>query len=306
MKPLIAIIGPTATGKSSLTISLAQEFNGEVISADSRQVYRHMDIGTAKISPEQLSIVPHHLIDVVNPDEEFGLSQYKQLVYQFIEDIHKRDKLPLLTGGSGLYVWTVLEGWNIPEVPPDTELRRELEERAAGGEVDELYRELTEIDPAAAQRIDRRNVRRLIRALEVSKHADSSFSELQRREAPPFDILIIGLTAERAELYRRIDSRVDIMIESGLVEEVEKLMALGHGLDLPAMSGIGYRQIGMFLNGEITLEDAVKKIKTETHRLVRRQYNWFSLKDERIHWFDIEKQPEPEIESQIAKFISSG
>jgi len=304
MNPLIAVIGPTATGKSSLALSLAQEFGGEVVSADSRQVYRYMDIGTAKPLPGELSLVSHHLIDIINPDEDFSLAQYQQLAYQAIERILKDGELPLLVGGSGLYVWALLEGWGIPEVPPDPEFRRRLEERAAGGEADELYRELMEIDPVAAQRIDKRNVRRLIRALEVTRHSDSPFSKLQRREAPPFDTLIIGLTAERAELYRRIDSRVDIMIEKGLVDEVKRLIAQGYGLDIPAMSGIGYRQIGMFLNGEITLEEAVRRIKTETHRLVRRQYNWFRLKDKRIHWFDIEQDVEPEIKELVATFIS--
>ncbi|MFC1901222.1 tRNA (adenosine(37)-N6)-dimethylallyltransferase MiaA [Chloroflexota bacterium] len=304
MKPLISIIGPTATGKSNLAIHLAQEFNGEVVSADSRQVYKHMDIGTAKLNPQELASVPHHLIDVINPDEEFSLAQYKQLVYQAVEEIHNRGKLPLLTGGSGLYIWAVLEGWEIPEVAPDIEYRRKLEERAGSGEADELYSELMETDPVAAQRIDRRNVRRVIRALEVSKKSDGKFSELQRKETPPFDILIIGLTAEREELYRRIDSRVDIMVEAGIVEEVKTLLDKGYGPDLPAMSGIGYRQIIMYLNGEITLEEAIRNIKTETHRLVRRQYNWFSLKDKRINWFDIEKEFEPEITKLVAEFLS--
>jgi tRNA dimethylallyltransferase len=304
MKPLVAIVGPTATGKSSLAICLAQDFGGEVISADSRQVYRHMNIGTAKPSTDELSTVPHHLIDIIKPDEEFSLAQYQRLAYQAIEDIQSREKLPILAGGSGLYVWAVLEGWGIPEIPPDPEFRRQLEKRAADGEVEELYRELVEIDPTAAQRIDKRNIRRLVRALEVSRNAGTPFSKLQSREAPPFDILIIGLTAERTELYRRIDSRVDIMIEKGLVEEVKKLVALGYGLDLPAMSGIGYRQIGMYLRGEITLEDTTRKMKTETHRLVRRQYNWFRLKDKRIHWFDVGKEFETEIKELVTGFVS--
>ncbi len=303
MKPLIAIVGPTATGKSSLAVKLAEEFNGEVVSADSRQIYRYMDIGTAKLSLVELSAVPHHLIDIVNPDEDFSLADYKKLAERAIDDIHSRGKLPILAGGSGLYIRAVLEGWNIPEVPPDTGLRRELEERAAGGEADELYRELMETDPVAAQRIDKRNVRRVIRALEVSRKAEGKISELQDKNPPSYNTLIIGLTADREELYRRTDSRVDIMIDSGFVEEVRKLVDMGYGPELPAMSGIGYRQILMFLDGEVTLEEAVKKIKTETHRLVRRQYNWFSLKDKRIHWFDIDKEPEQEIKELVKGFI---
>jgi len=305
MNHLVAIIGPTAAGKSQLALRLAQAFDGEIVSADSRQVYRYMDIGTAKPTHQELSLVAHHLLDIINPDEDFSLAQYQQLAYRAIDDIQKRNKLALLAGGSGLYVWAVLEGWEIPEVPPDIELRRSLEEKAAKGETEELYRELTKIDPVAAQSIDRRNVRRLIRALEVSESAGVPFSRLQRKKAPPFNTLIIGLTAERTELYRRTDLRVDRIIEQGLVEEVRKLADMGYDLSLPAMSGIGYKQIGMFLNGEMTLEEAVWQTKTETHRLVRRQYNWFRLKDERIHWFDIQEEVEPEILKLVARFISN-
>jgi len=304
MNHLVAIIGPTATGKSHLALRLAQTFNGEIVSADSRQVYRYMDIGTAKPTQQELSLVAHHLLDIINPDEDFSLAQYQQLAYKAIDDIQKRDKLPLLVGGSGLYVWAVLGGWEIPGVPPDIDFRRSLEEKAARGETEELYQELIQIDPVAAQSIDRRNIRRLIRALEVSESSGVPFSRLQRKKAPPFNTLIIGLTAERAELYRRVDLRVDGMIEQGLVEEVRKLVSMGYDSSLPAMSGIDYKQIGMFLNGEMTLEDAIKKIKTETHRLVRRQYNWFRLKDERIHWFDIQGEVEPEISKLVAQFIS--
>ena len=304
MNPLVAIVGPTATGKSQLALHLAQEFIGEIVSADSRQVYRYMDIGTAKPGKYELSLVSHHLIDITTPDADFSLAQYQQLAYRAIYDIQRRNKLALLVGGSGLYVWAVLEGWVIPEVPPAPEYRQSLEEKAAKGETDELYRELMEIDPVAAQRIDRRNVRRVIRALEVSRYAEAPFSQLQRKEAPPFNTLIVGLTADRTELYRRIDSRVDKMIEHGLVEEVRKLLNMGYNFTLPVMSGIGYKQIGMFLGGELTLESTIDQIKTETHRLVRRQYNWFRLTDKRIHWFDMcDDQAESEIEALVADFL---
>ncbi|MDP2730697.1 MAG: tRNA (adenosine(37)-N6)-dimethylallyltransferase MiaA [Dehalococcoidales bacterium] len=305
MNRLVAIVGPTATGKSRLALYLAQQFQGEIVSADSRQVYRHMDIGTAKPGRQELSRVPHHLIDIINPDEDFSLAQYQRLAYQAINDIQQRQKLPVLVGGSGLYVWAVLEGWQIPEVASDPEFRRLLEEKAVSGGGEELYQELMKVDPVAAQSIDRRNVRRLIRALEVSRYAEAPFSRLHSKEAPPFDSLIIGLTTERAELYRRTDSRVDRMIGQGLVEEVKKLLDTGYGFDLPAMSGIGYKQIGMFLKGELGLDSAVRQIKTETHRLVRRQYNWFRLTDKRIHWFDIQEEMEAEIKAQVAGFIST-
>ncbi len=305
MNRLVAIVGPTATGKSRLALRLAQDFNGEIVSADSRQVYRYMDIGTAKLSRQELSLVPHHLIDIVNPDEDFSLAQYQQLAYRAIDDIQQGNKLALLVGGSGLYVRAVLEGWEIPQVPPDPEFRRSLEEKAASGGAEELYQELVKVDPVAAQRIDRRNVRRLIRALEVCRFAGLPFSQLQQKKTPPFSALVIGLTADRAKLYRRIDLRVDEMIELGLVEEVRKLVNMGYDFSLPAMSGIGYKQIGMFLRDELTLDAAIQQIKFETHRFVRHQYGWFRLRDKRVQWFDIEGEVEAEVTAQVAGFISS-
>ncbi len=304
MNRLVAIVGPTATGKSRLALRLAQTFDGEIVSADSRQVYRYMDIGTAKPSRQELSLIPHHLVDIVNPDEDFSLAQYQQLAYRTIDDIQQRNKLALLVGGSGLYVWAVLEGWGIPQIPPDQEFRHSLQEKVAEGGAEELYQELVKTDPVAARRIDRHNVRRLIRALEVSRGAETPFSQLQHKTAPPFNTLIIGLTIDRAELYRRIDLRVDKMIEEGLVEEVRKLVNMGYDFHLPAMSGIGYKQIGTFLKGELTLPAAIQQVKFETHRFVRHQYNWFRLGDNRIQWFDIQGEVEPEITAQVAGFVS--
>ncbi|MDO8687698.1 MAG: tRNA (adenosine(37)-N6)-dimethylallyltransferase MiaA [Dehalococcoidales bacterium] len=305
MQPkLVAIVGPTAIGKSRLALRLAQDFNGEIVGADSRQVYRYMDIGTAKPSRQELSSLPHHLIDIVNPDEDFSLAQYQQFAYRAIEDIPQRHKLALLVGGSGLYIRAVLEGWAIPAVPPDPAFRRSLAEKAAVDGTGELYQELVKVDPVAAQSIDRRNVRRVIRALEVSRYAGTPFSQLQQKQAPPFNALIIGLTTDRAELYRRIDLRVDKMIEQSLVEEVKKLVSQGYSLNLPSMSGIGYKQIGLFLQGELTLAEAIEQIKFATHRFVRGQYNWFRLSDERIKWFDIQDATETEITELVAGFIS--
>jgi tRNA dimethylallyltransferase len=303
MNRLAAVVGPTGIGKSRLALYLAQALNGEIVSADSRQLYRYLDIGTAKPTPEELSLVPHHLIDIVNPDEDFSLAQFQQLAYKAIEDINQRNKLALLVGGSGLYVWSVLEGWRIPAVAPDLELRRHLETKAAGGG-EELYQELARLDPAAAQKIDPRNLRRIIRALEVHQSAEKPISRMQGKQAPSFNAIIIGLTAERAELYRRIDQRVDDMIEHGLVDEVKQLLERGYDPGLPAFSGIGYRQIIQFLKGEMTLEAAVQNIKFESHRLVRHQYSWFRPKDDRIGWFDIDRAKEAEILAQLSKFIN--
>ena len=302
MNRLVAIVGPTGIGKSQLALSLAQRFSREIVSADSRQVYRHMNIGTAKPTSQELSLVLHHLVDIVNPDDDFGLAQYQHLACEAIKDIRRRDKLAILVGGSGLYVWSVLEGWQMPEVPPDPEFRRNLQREAIEIGKDKLYQELVKVDPLAAQRIDPRNVRRTIRALEVYRTTGIPFSQFQNKQSPLFDVLIVGLTVDRAELYRRIDQRVDEMMKQGLVTEVKQLLDMGYDFNLPAMSGIGYQQIGMFLRGELILETAIQQIKFETHRFVRHQYTWFRLKDERIKWFNIQSGAESEIIALVSKF----
>jgi tRNA dimethylallyltransferase len=284
---MIAIVGPTAVGKSELALGLAQYFALEIISADSRQVYRYMDIGTNKPSPAEMATVPHHVIDVVEPDQDFNLALYHQLAVESLAGIQQRSRLPLLVGGSGLYVWSLIEGWTIPRVPPDREMRRRLEFRAKRDDSRSLYRELQTIDPAAAEKIVPSNVRRVIRALEIYYTTGQPPSRLQRKEGPGFSVLIIGLTEERSELYRRIDWRVDRMMQRGLVEEVEELIKKGYSPSLPSMSGIGYRQIAQFLRGEMTLSEAISKMKYETHRLARHQYAWFRLSDNRIRWFDV-------------------
>jgi tRNA dimethylallyltransferase len=301
MKKIVAIVGPTGIGKSSLAVCIAQKISGEIISADSRQLYRFMDIGTAKPMKEELLLVPHHLIDIINPDEEFSIAEYQQKCQAIIDDITARKNIPMLVGGSGQYVWAVLEGWIIPKVTPDMEYRKILEKKAVENGKDELYHELESIDPEAASRISRANVRRIIRALEIAKNYSGSKSSITKKQI--YDALIIGLTTSRNELYRRIDLRVDSMIKAGLVDEVRGLVKKGYSLDLPSMSGIGYRQIGAFLKGEISMESAIQQIKFETHRFVRSQYNWFKLKDDRIKWFDIRENIEPCIISLIDDFM---
>jgi len=284
--PLLAIIGPTAVGKTLLSLRLSEMFQGEVISADSRQTYLGLDIGTAKPTPRESATIPHHLIDVAAPDEPLTLAQYQALARSAIDDVLSRNRLPLLVGGSGLYVRALLEGWAIPQVPPDPHLRAvlEVEAKRCGG-ID-LHRWLSTLDPVAASRIDGRNVRRVIRALEVCLATGRPISRLQTRKPPPYRILRIGLTMPREMLYHRIDRRVEKMMAQGLVEEVEELVAKGYGFDLPAMSGLGYRQIGLYLQGEATLEEAVALIRRETRRFVRQQYTWFRLADPKIRWFD--------------------
>jgi tRNA dimethylallyltransferase len=288
MKWVVAIVGPTAVGKSRLALSLAQAFDGEIVSADSRQVYRYMDIGTAKPSLQDRASIPHHLIDIIEPTDSFSLATFQRLAYEAIEDICQRDKLPLLVGGSGLYVWSVVEGLQIPRVPPDPGFRHQLEEKAAIEGAYSLYQRLQEADPVSANKIDPRNVRRVIRALEVCEATRVPFSKLQGKEKPSFSTLILGLTCHRDKLYHRIDDRVDQMIRQGLVEEVKGLASQGYSFDLPAMSSVGYCQIGQFLQGRIDLMTAIQQIKFETHRFARHQYAWFRLKDPRIRWLDAE------------------
>jgi tRNA dimethylallyltransferase len=303
MESLIAIVGPTGIGKTRLALHLAGLFHGEIIGADSRQVYRHMDIGTAKPSAEELGRVPHHLIDIIDPDEDFSLAIYLDLARRAIADIHRHGRLPFLVGGTGLYVRAVLEGWQVPRVSPDLQFRYNVEKRTGEGDAGELYDELARLDPEAARKIDRRNVRRVIRALEVRAGAGERFSRLGRRETPAFRSFTIGLTAARAALYERTDRRVDEMVVRGLVREVEKLLEIGYDLTLPSMSGIGYRQIIAYLKGEMTLEDAARKIKTETHRFIRHQYAWFRLTDAGIHWFDAGLRDDAPIERAVAAFL---
>jgi tRNA dimethylallyltransferase len=303
MNRIIAIVGPTATGKSALAIQLALVLGSEIVSADSRQVYRYMDIGTAKPNREDRAKVPHHLIDIITPNEDFTLATYQELAFEAIADIQRRGKLALLVGGSGLYVRAVTGGLSIPKVAPDPELRRKLEERAAQEGYQVLYSELQKADPAAAEKIDPRNVRRVIRALEVCMTAGVPFSQL-KQSSPEVPVLTIGLTTERADLYKRIDSRVDDMIERGLVDEVKWLLDRGYSPELPAMSGLGYKQIVAHLKREISLEETIQHIKYETHRFARHQYAWFRLKDERIHWFDISEEPLESIRDLITQSAS--
>jgi tRNA dimethylallyltransferase len=288
MNLVVAIVGPTGIGKSRLGLHLASTLGGEIINADSRQVYRSMDIGTDKPGPDQRARVPHHLIDIVDPDESFSLALYQSQASRAIEAITQRGRLPVLVGGSGLYVWAVLEGWAVPEVPPDPELRRRLAERAATEGIEPLYRRLQGLDPVSAGRINPRNLRRIIRALEVYEATGKPPSQVQGKSPPGFDTLIIGFTAERSRLYGLIDRRVDEMLHRGLVAEVRSLADRGYAFDLPSMSSVGYRQIGRFIRGEMDLPAAVSQIKFETHRFARHQYAWFRLTDPRIRWFDIQ------------------
>jgi len=300
---LLVILGPTAVGKSALSMRLGQAFGGEIISADSRQIYRYMDIGTAKVTREERAQLPHHLIDLADPDEELTLTHYQRLAAEVIEEVWSRGKLPILVGGTGLYVRALTEGWTVPEVPPDRDLRARLEEEARRLGPEALHGALAAVDPLAAQRIDPRNVRRVIRALEVYRRTGVPISAQQDKVAPGYHLLKIGLTMERQALYRRIDERVERMIAQGLEAEVRGLVARGYGYELPSMSGLGYREIGQYLRGEATQEEAVALIKRHTRRFVRQQYNWFRLSDPTIHWLDAAQLDETALDALVRGFV---
>jgi tRNA dimethylallyltransferase len=304
--PLIVIVGPTAVGKTALSLHLAEAIGGEIVSADSRQVYRGMDVGTAKATTAERGRVPHHLIDVVDPDEPLSLAQYQEMAYAAIDDILARGRVPFLVGGTGQYVMAVVEGWQVPRVPPDEDLRQELYRQAEEEGAEALHARLRVLDPEAARRIDPRNVRRVVRALEVCLNTGRRFSEQQRKSPPPYRILIVGLTLPRPQLYRRIDRRVEGMLEAGLEHEVRRLVAAGYDFDLPAMSGVGYGQFAPYLAGEATLADVIGEIQRATRRFVRHQGNWFSADDPRIHWFDASQgDPYPAVLHLVRRFLSA-
>jgi len=303
MKCLIAVVGPTAVGKSALGISIAQKFKGEIVNADSRQIYKHMDIGTAKPGRVERSAVPHHLLDIIEPDQSYSISLYQKSAVEVISSVHKQDKLPVLVGGSGQYVWAVIEGWQIPQVEPDPDFRKLMYSKAKSSGTGQLYDELESIDPLSASKILPNNLRRIIRALEIYHKTGLKPSELQVKNGLPYPVLIIGLTAERNRLYSIINQRTDRMIEHGFIQEVKELLSMGYSVDLPSMSSLGYRQIATYLNGGVNLSEAVQAIKYETHRFVRGQYAWFRLNDTRIKWFDIDNEVNEKINYTIDSFL---
>jgi len=304
MGTLVAIVGPTAVGKSNLAMHLAKVLGGEIVSSDSCQVYRYMNIGTAKSSQNERDLIPHHLIDIIDPDEPFDLATYQKMAYQAIDDIHSRGKPAILVGGSGLYVRAVLGGYRIPDAPPDYELRQTLEGKVKIDGANALLDELRKIDLAASQSIDPKNIRRVIRAIEVYRITGQPYSELTKAEPPKYDILTIGLTIDRDKLYKTIDARVDSMIEMGFIDEVKILIDKGYSYDLTSMCSLGYKQIGEHLRGQTTLNEATDKIKYETHRFARHQYAWFRLKDDTINWFDTSENVKKRVENLVHEFMS--
>ncbi len=289
MQPLIAIVGPTASGKSALALACAERLNGYIISADSRQVYRDMDIGTAKPTAEEQCRVPHFLLDVVNPDEPFTLADYQEQVSKVLEE-RKNNGLPFLVGGTGLYIDAVLENWEIPKGAPNSESRKEKET----AELTELVERLRVLDPVSVETIDLKNKRRVIRALEVVEQTGTSFVEQKKRRPFPFRVLRLGLTCTRDVLNKRIDDRVDDMMRRGLLEETQRL-AQTYDWSLPAMSGIGYRQLGQYLRGECSLPEAVERIKIATRQYAKRQMTWLKRNAD-IQWIGTQEEAEQTVQ----------
>jgi tRNA dimethylallyltransferase len=271
--PLLVVVGPTAVGKTALAVDLARRFGGEVVNADSRYLYRGFEIGVAKPSPAERAAVPHHLIDVLPPDGDVSLARYQDLGMAAIAAVHARGKLPILVGGTPLYVNAVVEGWRIPRVPPNPAFRAALEAEAAAHGPDLLTERLRQVDPTTAARSGR-NLRRVIRALEIHAATGTPMSAQEGKGPPPFAALEIALAMPRDQLYQRIDARVDDQIARGLVDEVRALLAAGVPPTAPAMTSLGYRQLLPALRGEIPLPEAIAQIKRDTHRYVRHQETW--------------------------------
>jgi tRNA dimethylallyltransferase len=297
--PLILIVGPTAVGKTELAIQLAERLNGEIVSADSRLFYRGMDIGTAKPTPEEMRRVRHHLIDIADPDEILSLAVFQQKATEAIADIHRRNKLPLLVGGTGQYVRAVTQGWSPPEVKPDERLRTGLEQLKQDKGIYWLHDKLERLDPQAAAKIDARNYRRTIRALEVILTTGRKFSEQRGQEESPYRLVTVGLTRPRAELYERVDQRIEMMFAHGFLEEVRGLLAKGLSPTLPTMSAIGYRECIRVIQGKLNEEQAKAAIRRATRVFVRRQANWFKEADPSISWFKVEEGVVEKIEIYI-------
>jgi tRNA dimethylallyltransferase len=286
---LLAIIGPTATGKTEVGILLAEMLGGEIVSADSMQVYRGMDVGTGKPTAEQQERARHHLLDIVDPDEPFSVAEYQAQADAALAEIWGRGGQPILVGGSGLYVRAVVDEVDFAMAPPDPELRRRLAEEARAKGLKVLHARLAEVDPEATARIHPNDEKRIIRALEVYEKTGrpiSSVQKLDRGREARYNTRQFGLIVSRAEMYRRIEERVDRMIAGGLVDEVKGLLERGYGDDLAAMKGLGYAQVAAHVRGEITLEEAVRLLKRDTRRFAKRQLTWFRA-DRRIEWVDV-------------------
>ena len=290
-KPMIILTGPTAVGKTDLSIQLAKAINGEIISADSMQVYRHMDIGSAKVTPEEMDGVSHHLIDVLEPEEEFNVVVFQKLAKEALTGIYERGHIPIIVGGTGFYIQALLYDIDFTENDGDTAIRRELEKLAQTQGAGCLHQMLQEIDPESAVAIHQNNVKRVIRAIEFYRQTGKKISlhnEQEREKQSPYQFLYYVLDTDRKTLYERIDRRVDLMMEHGLVDEVKHLADMGCTRDMVSMQGLGYKEILDYLSGEIPLEEAVYILKRDTRHFAKRQITWFK-RERDVRWLELEQ-----------------
>ena len=287
MAAVISILGPTAVGKSKVAIEVAKIINGEIVSADSMQVYRGMDIGTAKPTLEERQGIPHHLIDIKNPDEEWTVSDFVEQTNRLTSEIAKRGKRPMIVGGTGLYLWALLEGFSFPIAPADKELRKRLEKIP----LSTLYSRLSTLDPQAAEKINPNDKKRIIRAVEVYELTGRPISQLQKRSEEPrisfsgSEPILIGLTMPREKLYKFIEERADKMVEDGLVEEVKSLLSKGYPKDLPSFQALGYKEVVEYLDGKWSKEQMIAELKKRTRHFARRQMTWFK-RFKNVKWFE--------------------
>ncbi len=284
--PVIALVGATAVGKSAVAVELARRIGGEIINADSRQVYRGMAIGTGVPPEDERGDVPHHLYGISEPDDDFSLGRFLTAATCAIQDILEREKTPIVVGGTGQYVWALLEGWNVPEVAPNPDLRQELMERAEAEGRDALHEELRRLDPAAAELIHPNNLIRTVRALEVVVTTGRPFSEQRTQTVPPWNTHISGVSMERAALDARIEQRIDHQLQDGWGDEVKNLLEQGYSPSLSSFRSIGYREISAHLEGRMPFEEMRQAIINKTRRFARTQFAWFRHDDERITWID--------------------
>ncbi len=306
--PLAVIVGPTAVGKSAAAVEVADRLDAEIISADSMQVYRGMDIGTSKVTAAEMTAssgrsIPHHLLDVVTPDQGYSVARFQQEARQLIEDISSRGSLPMLVGGTGLYVQSVIDPYRFGEGSGDKNVRKRLQAKIKQLGRQTLYKELKALDPGAAEKIHPNDEKRIIRALEYYYSTGERISDNRgQREKSRYHLAMVGLTMERRLLYQRINARVEKMIDRGLLAEVRDLLDRGYSPELPAMQGLGYKQIAAYCSGDLTWEEAVRLLKRDTRRFAKRQLTWFK-RDKRIHWLDVTGLSRQSVVDKIAKYI---
>ncbi|MGN0267498.1 MAG: tRNA (adenosine(37)-N6)-dimethylallyltransferase MiaA [Lachnospiraceae bacterium] len=290
-KPLIILTGPTAVGKTALSIKLARAIDGEIISADSVQVYRRMDIGSAKITKQEMEGIPHYLIDVLEPEEDFNVMVFQQMAKKAMDEIYARGKIPIITGGTGFYIQAVLNDISFTETDADDELRKKLEEEAEQNGAEALHQKLQEVDPKAAEEIHPNNVKRVIRALEFFLETGKKISEhnaAERQKESPYNFAYFVLNMDRQKLYSRIELRIDQMLEAGLVEEVRQLKQEGCQKGMVSMQALGYKEILSWLNGECTFDEAIYILKRDTRRFAKRQLSWFR-REKDVCWIEKEQ-----------------